>query len=494
MFFFFLFYSFIYINTSLAVTELNSSTTEYQNVGSFDGTSEPTLISNTDTGGIAGIMNYLLTVMVVAIIALIIFRILEGAIKKGTFDNIFDQQSGRKSIQNAGIGLLIFILTYAVFSFINPDLTGWTFIEKVSMDTIKYTFNSGGASGSGYCKIDQNYINSNITEMIKIDEGSSNYAYIDTRGYSTIGVGFNYSDPSAKKIMKEVNMSDTDINKVLSCTPSTKKPDDTSSCASITDEQVNSLLEKSINIAKNNAIEYVGGEAAFNALSEKIQKAVIDMSFNLGGNKLKDFKEMLKGIKANDNEKIAYEIINSDYCKQVGDRCGRLVGLVLGTCPTPNTAVSSLATNSADRCKIAATIKESDLKVIDDKGHKLLKSRADEFLAMKEAAAKDGVNIIVTSAYRSDDDQIRTCQSICSGNRTSCPSGPGVACGKACKLGGNGSNHVTGDAIDIQNGCRNGATCDFSSKVAKWMTQNGYKYHFINKLPEDGLHYSSTGK
>ena len=470
-------------NTPTTPTSQNNGdvySRNYTSVSSFDGSEQNTEFSNTTTAGVGTVFNTLLTMMAVAIVVLVIFRILQGALMKGTFDNIYDQMKGKKLIQNAGTALLIFIFAYAILSFINPDLTGWTLATNyVGSVRDRETFvNKGMCTGNTLSNI-------TIQELIKQNEGFVACPYKDSEGIPTIGVGYNLTNSSTRDDLKNAGV--TNIDAIMSYPAAgTTCP---ANAPKITEEQALKLLQNYLPKAKAAAIEFAGGEAEFNSHPEDMQKILIDMSYNMGSIR---FPKMQTALKNHDYVNVAKEMVDSKWYRQVGVRAEKLVDVVKNfSCSTGNS--DSIAGQDSDICKIQANIKDSDLKVIDDQGHKLLIENADKFLAMKDAAAKDGINLIVTSAYRSDDDQIRVCKSVCSGNKSACPSGPGPRCAAACSLGGGGSNHMRGDAIDIQNGCSNGNVCNFSSPVAQWMKRNGATYGFINDMPKDGVHYSSTG-
>lgn len=104
------------------------------------------------------------------------------------------------------------------------------------------------------------------------------------------------------------------------------------------------------------------------------------------------------------------------------------------------------------------------------------------FLAMHEAARKDGVTLKVTSAYRSEADQVAIWSRLGSGKAA-------VPCSK----GGNGSNHNSGVAVDISVGCKNGQS-GCNTKTYNWLKANGSKWGFKNALPTDPLHWSPTGR
>lgn len=103
------------------------------------------------------------------------------------------------------------------------------------------------------------------------------------------------------------------------------------------------------------------------------------------------------------------------------------------------------------------------------------------YIAMHDAALKAGFDLKVTSAYRSDATQVALW------NQNPNPS----VVAKPCSLGGNGSNHNSGQALDLTNGCSAGSTC--SSAAYKWLKANGGTWGFYNNLPTDPIHWSPSG-
>jgi hypothetical protein len=150
----------------------------------------------------------------------------------------------------------------------------------------------------------------------------------------------------------------------------------------------------------------------------------------------------------------------------------------------PNAGVDGTATGvgsgGGDRC---APIADANLVAIDNQGHKLSPDAARRFIAMREAAARDRVTLRVTDAYRSPDEQLATfrrhgCRMLGNG-RSSCSG----TVGTPCALGGRGSNHARGMAVDIS----------LSPGVYQWLRRNASNYGFHNNLPRDLVHWSDTG-
>ncbi|MEI6352997.1 MAG: C39 family peptidase [Candidatus Nomurabacteria bacterium] len=119
------------VTTNNSPAASTAGVSDYQNISSFSGESTVTTsITNKDTGALGDVFNYILTIMSVLIIVLIVFRVLQGALIKGTLDNVYASQKAKQILSTAGKALIIFIFTYAILTFINPDLTGWTFVSS----------------------------------------------------------------------------------------------------------------------------------------------------------------------------------------------------------------------------------------------------------------------------------------------------------------------------------------------------------------------------
>ena len=70
-----------------------------------------------------------------------------------------------------------------------------------------------------------------------------------------------------------------------------------------------------------------GGED-FYALPENIQHVLVNMTFNLGGTRFSKFNNMWKGVVACDWEKVAVEMEDSKWFRQVGRRSVELQEMV----------------------------------------------------------------------------------------------------------------------------------------------------------------------
>lgn len=111
-------------------------------------------------------------------------------------------------------------------------------------------------------------------------------------------------------------------------------------------------------------------------------------------------------------------------------------------------------------------------------------STVEKFLAMRAAALAEGIDIKVTDGYRSDAEQVQLWYRY--GQDTS-------QVAKPCSLGGGGSNHNSGVALDLTVGCsKTNRNCD--SAQYRWLKANGGEWGFYNNLPTDTVHWSPSGR
>lgn len=253
---FFIFISlFSFLKTTLAQTDNTKGVYNYNYVSSFDGSQQSpvTIKEDKDATGLGSTLNYILTFLAVAIIVFIIFRLLQGAFLKGTYDNIYDQTSGNKSIKVAGTALVVFILAYAVLSFINPQLTGWSVATNFVSNLTAGGSGGGGGADSSYsnnmCRVDPTYNAKSIKEQLKDDEQFAACPYYDVDAYS-IGYGYHLNSGNNKKEMENAGIDDDTINNILNYKGNKGCP---AGAPRITEAQADKLLDIKLDLAKKSA-------------------------------------------------------------------------------------------------------------------------------------------------------------------------------------------------------------------------------------------------
>ena len=143
-----------------------------------------------------------------------------------------------------------------------------------------------------------------LKEQIKRHEGEVLEIYEDSLGYLTFGVGH---------LVKEDD-------------PEHGQPAGTP----VSQERVDEVYELDFDKHVDETIHVFEGKGGedFYALPEDIQHVLINMMFNLGATRFAKFNNMWKGVIENDWEKVAVEMEDSRWFKQVGRRSVELQEIV----------------------------------------------------------------------------------------------------------------------------------------------------------------------
>lgn len=148
-----------------------------------------------------------------------------------------------------------------------------------------------------------------LFKQIADHEGIEKRAYRDGDGYS-IGIGFNLTD---KDNLRFLQMKGVDIRGLLKGEKE------------LTDKSITNLYKFSLNKAYNDAKSIFKN---FDSLPEEAQMVLLDMSFNLGGPRLKKFEKMIAAVNKKDFQKAADEMKNSKWYDQVKRRGVKLVKMM----------------------------------------------------------------------------------------------------------------------------------------------------------------------
>ena len=143
-----------------------------------------------------------------------------------------------------------------------------------------------------------------LMQEIKRHEGEVLEVYEDSLGYLTFGVGHLIKD------------SDDEHGQPVGTPVSQERVDE------VYEYDFDKHLDETIHL-----FESKGGED-FYALPENIQHVLVNMTFNLGGTRFGKFNNMWKGVVENDWEKVAVEMEDSRWFKQVGRRSVELQEMV----------------------------------------------------------------------------------------------------------------------------------------------------------------------
>lgn len=154
-------------------------------------------------------------------------------------------------------------------------------------------------------------------------EGRRNQAYDDAtgkpitpgsvvEGHPTVGVGFNLDASGASDTIEALGL---DYDQVRSGEQT------------LTDEQIDTLFDQSVNQAVQGARQVV---PSFDALPDDKQIVVVDMIFNLGLEGFSEFVHAIQAINNQDWATAAQQMQQSAWFRQVGDRASADVNVMAG--------------------------------------------------------------------------------------------------------------------------------------------------------------------
>ena len=140
-------------------------------------------------------------------------------------------------------------------------------------------------------------------------EGTRQYSYKDRDGRS-IGIGFNLNDKDNQRILADMgyNVQNVIAGKVR-----------------LTEPVIRELYETSVAKATKDANKWIPN---LSEQPENVQKAVIDMSFNLGATKLAGFAKTRAALINKDYKEASKQMMDSKWAKQVGKRANTLSEMV----------------------------------------------------------------------------------------------------------------------------------------------------------------------
>ena len=127
-----------------------------------------------------------------------------------------------------------------------------------------------------------------VRAQLRVDEGTVEYAYQDSEGYWTIGVG--------RLIDKRLG-------------------------GRLRPEEIAMMLENDITQAEEDAKALFPG---FESLVDARKAVLVNLAFNMGRNRLATFQRLRRAVSEGDWEWAAAEMLDSRWSEQVGQRAVRL--------------------------------------------------------------------------------------------------------------------------------------------------------------------------
>lgn len=146
-------------------------------------------------------------------------------------------------------------------------------------------------------------LNSYVTQ----NEGILNQVYFDSLGIPTIGIGFNLNRIDARSCIESLGVS---FNKLLR------------NEFRLSSEQIQILFERDVDSSIKIAERLFND---FSRISSVRQIILVDLAFNLGETRLSKFQKMISAVNNRDWTRAAFELEDSLWFRQVGNRGPRNV-------------------------------------------------------------------------------------------------------------------------------------------------------------------------
>ena len=132
------------------------------------------------------------------------------------------------------------------------------------------------------------------------DEGVKSSPYRDSEGILTIGIGHNIEDnPLNEELQGWLN-----------------------SGGELTDKEINDIFTEDVQVAIKD-VENIFAES-WESLSQVRKEVLVNMAFNLGGPRLRQFKKMIAAVNDKDYAEAGTQMLDSRWARQVGNRSKRL--------------------------------------------------------------------------------------------------------------------------------------------------------------------------
>lgn len=128
-----------------------------------------------------------------------------------------------------------------------------------------------------------------LFSQLRLHEGVEHKPYKCTAGYLTIGVGRNIEERG------------------------------------LSDDEIDYILNNDVNIATDELVDTFDW---YSDLDDVRQRVVVDMVFNLGMPRFKQFKNMIAAIEAGDWMEASNQMMDSRWAQQVGLRASRLAEMM----------------------------------------------------------------------------------------------------------------------------------------------------------------------
>jgi len=142
-----------------------------------------------------------------------------------------------------------------------------------------------------------------VKERLTEREGAIPFAYLDSVGVPTACIGFNLLRPDARKRFEELGVDFDQLKKDAYVSKANKS-------VMLTPEQMDKLLEQDITDTFKETLTIYPNFASH---PKEVQDVMLDLTFNMGSDRLRKFKNMNSALNQNDYKTAASCLQKSEY-------------------------------------------------------------------------------------------------------------------------------------------------------------------------------------
>ena len=164
----------------------------------------------------------------------------------------------------------------------------------------------------------------NINELKKqltVDEGRVNEVYIDSKGYPTFGIGhlITKDDVEFDILMENVPFI---FDKRLSLEAKQMRLERMEYTLKVSNLRISQVFDAD---AKSHCDDCLKVFPEFASFKEEVKQIIANMVFNMGLDRFKGFKKLIKAINKEDYKEAAFQMKDSKWNKDVKKRAKRLI-------------------------------------------------------------------------------------------------------------------------------------------------------------------------